>query len=61
VGLGATSLRSPGATLTARKTATTKLSGALGNRLVGIRDGCLRHHTLYDETIAWPDHAAPDV
>jgi transposase len=26
---------------------------ALANRLVGIRDGCLRHHTPYDETIAW--------
>jgi len=28
---------------------------ALGNRLVGILDGCLRHHTKYDERIAWPD------
>ena len=26
---------------------------ALGNRLVGILHGCLRHHTLYDETLAW--------
>jgi hypothetical protein len=26
---------------------------ALANRLVGILDGCLRHHTLYHETIAW--------
>jgi transposase len=26
---------------------------ALANRLVGILDGCLRHHTPYDETIAW--------
>jgi hypothetical protein len=26
---------------------------ALGNRLVGILHGCLRHHTVYDETIAW--------
>jgi transposase len=26
---------------------------ALANRLVGILDGCLRHHTLYDESIAW--------
>jgi hypothetical protein len=25
----------------------------LGNRLVGILHGCLRHHTLYDEHIAW--------
>jgi len=27
---------------------------ALGNRLVGILDGCLRHRTLYDEARAWP-------
>ena len=26
---------------------------ALGNRLVSILHGCLAHHTLYDETIAW--------
>ncbi|MEJ7650734.1 MAG: IS110 family transposase [Nakamurella sp.] len=26
---------------------------ALANRLVGILDGCLRHHTTYDEKIAW--------
>ena len=26
---------------------------ALSNRLVGILDGCLRHRTTYDETIAW--------
>ena len=25
----------------------------LGNRLVGILHGCLRHHTLYDEHTAW--------
>lgn len=25
----------------------------LANRLVGILDGCLRHHTVYDENIAW--------
>jgi transposase len=31
---------------------------ALGNRLVGILDGCVRHHQKYDETIAWPDHSA---
>jgi Transposase/Transposase IS116/IS110/IS902 family len=29
----------------------------LGNRLVGILDGCLRHHQLYDEDIAWTHHA----
>jgi hypothetical protein len=28
---------------------------ALGNRLVGILHGCLRHHRAYDETIAWPN------
>ena len=26
---------------------------ALGNRLVGILHGCLRHHHLYNEQIAW--------
>ena len=26
---------------------------ALANRLVGILHGCLRHHTSYDEHIAW--------
>ncbi|WP_084509517.1 IS110 family transposase [Nocardia pseudovaccinii] len=26
---------------------------ALGNRLVGILHGCLRHHTLYNEETAW--------
>jgi len=26
---------------------------ALGNRLVGILHGCLRHHTAYDEARAW--------
>ncbi len=26
---------------------------ALANRLVGILHGCLHHHTLYDEHIAW--------
>jgi hypothetical protein len=26
---------------------------ALGNRLVGILHGCLRHHTHYDEHKAW--------
>ncbi|MGM7672213.1 IS110 family transposase [Microbacterium sp. A93] len=25
----------------------------LANRLVGILDGCLRHHTPYDEELAW--------
>ena len=31
---------------------------ALANRLVGILHGCLRHHTLYDEHLAW--HTEPD-
>jgi hypothetical protein len=26
---------------------------ALGNRLVGILHGCLRHHSPYDEHTAW--------
>ena len=29
---------------------------ALANRLVGILHGCLRHHTPYNETTAWPPH-----
>jgi len=29
---------------------------ALANRLVGILHGCLRHHTHYDETTAWPTY-----
>ena len=34
---------------------------ALSNRLVGILHGCLRHHTHYDESTAWPaePHATP--
>jgi hypothetical protein len=31
---------------------------ALANRLVGILHGCLRHHTLYDETHAWAARTA---
>lgn len=27
---------------------------AVGNRLVGILHGCLRHHRRYDEAFAWP-------
>ncbi|MDZ4234530.1 MAG: IS110 family transposase [Dietzia sp.] len=35
---------------------------ALGNRLVGILHGCLRHHTLYDEQKAWGHrHNNPDT
>jgi transposase len=30
---------------------------ALANRLVGVLHGCLRHHTRYDETTAWPPAA----
>jgi transposase len=32
---------------------------ALGNRLVGILHGCLRHHTAYDEHKAWAHRQAP--
>ena len=31
---------------------------ALGNRLVGILHGCLRHHRPYDEHTAWAQRAA---
>jgi transposase len=31
---------------------------ALGNRLVGILHGCLRHHSLYDEHTAWAHRTA---
>jgi hypothetical protein len=31
---------------------------ALGNRLVGILHGCLRHHTHYDEHTAWAHRTA---
>ena len=30
---------------------------ALGNRLVAILHGCLRHHTPYNETLAWANQA----
>jgi hypothetical protein len=33
---------------------------ALGNRLVGILHGCLRHHTIGDEHKAWA-HRTPAV
>jgi transposase len=32
---------------------------ALGNRLVGLLHGCLRHHTYYDEQQAWAHRARP--
>jgi transposase len=32
---------------------------ALGNRLVGILHGCLRHHTTYDELHAWTHRTQP--
>jgi hypothetical protein len=32
---------------------------ALGNRLVGILHGCLRHHTHYDEHKAWAHRQTP--
>jgi hypothetical protein len=31
---------------------------ALGNRLVGILHGCLRHHTAYSEDTAWAHRMA---
>jgi hypothetical protein len=31
---------------------------ALGNRLVGILHGCLRHHTHYNEHTAWAHRTA---
>jgi hypothetical protein len=34
---------------------------ALGNRLVGILHGCLRHKTLYDETIAWASQSIAET
>ncbi len=34
---------------------------ALGNRLVGILDGCLRSRTSYDEAIAWSRFAESEV
>ena len=34
---------------------------ALANRLVGILDGCLRHHTLYDEASAWARYASAEA
>lgn len=35
---------------------------ALGNRLVGILHGCLRHHTAYDEHKAWAHrHTNPET
>ena len=34
----------------------------LASRLVGILHGCLRHHTLYDEHLAWHTHRTePDL
>lgn len=34
---------------------------AVGNRLVGILHGCLRHHTPYDEDTAWPTTATEKI
>jgi transposase len=33
----------------------------LANRLVGILHGCLKTRTLYDEAIAWPQHASQET
>jgi hypothetical protein len=34
---------------------------ALGNRLVGILHGCLTHHAIYDEVIAWAHRPANEL
>ena len=34
---------------------------SLGNRLVGILHGCLRHHTTYDEHTAWAHRPENDL
>ena len=34
---------------------------SLGNRLVGILHGCLRHKTTYDEATAWPNMISKEV
>ena len=54
---------SPGArayydTLRARGTSHHAALRQLGNRLVGILHGCLRHHTPYNEHTAWAHHRA---
>lgn len=33
---------------------------ALANRWVGLRHGCLRHRTCYDEQLAWPTATTPN-
>jgi Transposase IS116/IS110/IS902 family len=40
--------------LRARGTTHHQALRALGNRLVGILHGCLRHRRRYDEQVAWP-------
>jgi hypothetical protein len=52
---------SPGArayydSLRARGTGHHAALRQLSNRLVGILHGCLKTHTLYDETTAWAHH-----
>lgn len=32
---------------------------ALGNKLIGQLDGCIRHNVVYDESYAWRDQPAP--
>lgn len=44
----------------ARGDGNDKALRALGNKLVGILDGCLRSATPYDEDIAWPK-TTPDT
>ncbi|GAA3086620.1 IS110 family transposase [Pseudonocardia yunnanensis] len=55
---------SPGArtyydTHRARGNAHHQALRTLANRLVGILHGCLRHHTPYNETLAWAAHTNP--
>jgi hypothetical protein len=52
---------SPGArayykTLRARNIGHQAALRQLANRLVGILHGCLKTHTVYDESIAWAHH-----
>ncbi len=53
--------QSPGARayyeqLRARGTGHEAALRQLASRLVGILHGCLKHHTRYDEAIAWPQY-----
>lgn len=43
----------------ARETGHNAALRQVANRLVGILHGCLKTHTLYDETTAWSHHTQP--